>query len=271
MDFEKEVASLRFICKKTLQAYRIRLMCLKRRHNILESIEHNFSNISSKQKFYSQLETNLRREEKLLKIIKSDETGLESNLAYGISEIQRHTKRLNMKDSAKISSFLKDSPFKDIELTVGELKSFLINMVAFLKLTQKDLSKVESRMKLELEFLENKNSNNFKNFIGAWKSEVKANGKLLAHIKEVLRSNRKAIRVMDPMASSFSIGTGFGMGAGGVIAAGMGAPGTATSFACAFAIALLPLIVSLLKVYKDQLIQTDKDRELIKEIEKLGV
>jgi hypothetical protein len=241
-DITEEVNDLRFISKKIIQAYRIRLMCLKRRHEVLSKIGHDFDNISSFKRtintgwdkenggfrevlknedaFYSILDTNLKREIKLIEIIRRADKEGESNIIYALNQLKKYERMFGgpmhhwyedkYEDKSNIVRPTMSSSFRDwIEdystrkLHTGNVYGFLKQMIEFLDMMQEDLLRVENRMVYEDLFLEKRDKANFDEFFFAWSDELNSNEELIIHFRKILKKYKKLIKLTEGQYNRF--------------------------------------------------------------------
>lgn len=285
LEEEKErLKRLGYICKKILQAYRIRLSCLSKRHVVLKEIKRKFENIESFKKtvikgwkpnqitlkkgdaFYSILDTNLKRERKVLDIVRRSDVEGEEIIAQAIKELERHKdsfgglgKEISLGGSRKLS--------------LDSIEIFLEHMIQFLELMRKDLKKIEIRIAKEELFLkkENRNPEYFNDFILAWYDEMKANERLIEHYEIVLQLNRE-IMYEGELPEPNMILTGAGLGS--LAFSGLNVFQRDTTDAIiygAVGIALLMIhFVKFITAIKDkELVDVQKDKKLIKRLKKI--
>ena len=290
-ELEKEKERLKrlgYICSKILQAYRIRLACLGKRHEVLKEIEHKFENIElfkrtvtsgrnpnqitlkKGEAFYSVLDTNLKRERKILDIVRRSDAEGEEIIAQAIRELRQYLNRYN----ANI-----DDPKQEIalggsrKLSLWSIKIFLEHMIQFLELMRKDVEKIEGRMAKEELFLirENRNPEYFDDFILAWYEEMKANEKLIEHYETVLRLNRGIIYEGELRGGSRILVAG---SVGSLTYALLSAlerdiSDTFIFGAVGATLLLINLIWSMGGIKDKELIDVQKDKNLIKRLKKI--
>ncbi len=176
---QQEEAAFQFMCNKVIQAYKIKLLNFRKRHELLLSIEHNFGNIPNNPRFYFILENCLKREKKLLDIIKGEDAQIGNRLDYIIKEFKK----------AKFTYYGAPSGVR----SMYAWNSFIEDMDKFVKRAIGDISLMEGRMKIEEKFIERKDSKSFNNFIKAWEKEMKAHDRLAKHLNKVIRKNKTLI------------------------------------------------------------------------------
>jgi hypothetical protein len=200
----QEINDLRLVVKKIIQAYRIRLTILKERHQLLTDIEHNFDNVilKGKDKFYHLLESNLKRERKVLEIVrKEDEEGVD-RLTYALNQLGKYMEfvensikkgydKYDEHPTGLIREVDRFGAWREMKL--GDVKNFIKEVIKFLELMQRDIVNIERRIVVEENFLERRNSSSFDNFIQVWRNELKGNQKLINHFRKVLKRQKKLL------------------------------------------------------------------------------
>ena len=267
---KQDIENLRYICKKIIQAYRIRLMCFGRRHKLLVSIEHNFDNISKNPNFYSILDTNLKRERKVLEIARRGSEEAESNILYAIKQLEEYKKKYGV--YAQETHLKRGHGPSGPRISGGDILKFLIDMIEFLNLMQNDLLKIEKRILVEENFLKkrNRNSENFDKFILAWEDEMKANEKLVKHFRRILRSNKKFIRYGEREGKVLmTCGGLFGIGAAQVGVA-IGSPIFAVGGGVIGVVyVMIGLLAYIDSFVHEELVNIYKDEKLLKHLEEV--
>jgi len=150
----------------------------------------------------------------------------------------------------------------------ARIKKFLTQMIKFLELFTHDFRKVELRIKQEEKFLNkaNRNEEYFKDFIECWREEVNSNKKLMKHFNKILKANPKVIRNLRAVDYGILTGTV----AIGAVAASLD-PGLPRNIALGMALvsALAATVLILRSISRPDLLNTQKDKQILKHIKKL--
>jgi len=296
---QAELEQLRFFCKKIIQAYRIRLQCLRKRHEVLTELErdsrnkpdfrdiqnfkrvvkhgwnkdkHEFKKVlRNGDAFYSVLDTNLKRERKVLEIARREDVEAESNIV----DVVKQLKRYKTKFGESMNTIVKDI---DLEtgrrLSLSDIITFLTHMIRFLNLMNQDLAKIEVRIEVEEKFLRKKDSKHFDDFILAWEDEMKANVRLVKHFKKVLNSNKKVIKTGTREGETMLFGGGFG----GIVAIigslAIGGPGGPAGAIIGGGVGAVFVLIGFINyigsIFNEELTSVYKDERLLEHLEEIN-
>ena len=259
VEIARKLEGFQSVCKKILQAYRIRLKLLIRRYRLLDSIGNDYHNTSPD--FYTQLKNILSREKRVLKIIEGEEKKVGNNLKYAREQL------LNAYMKSKVIHLLGAVKILDV-------KQFLKRMIYFVHYMEKDIHKIEKRIEIEEKLADRMSEHyndqaQFNKFISAWNKELKANDKMMKHFKKALRESEKVIKEEGSINEAKIVGT---LLAGKLTAVAGATAGGPVSAAVGVALGLVIIVVGFMKsfdsVSHEALLDVKKEKELIKEIEK---
>ena len=194
-DAQSLVGQVKNLCQNIGQVFRIRLMCLKKRHELLQGIASNFDNIPKRINFYKELETNLRREQKVIAALAPNAQTLNGLLK----------KTIDFTDY--VQNFYKVGPVKynDSRIKLDDLEKLLTSINKFLAQAEQDIKLIQQRMQLEENLLreaensdpqgtnQSKARRAFNEFLKTWEAELQENERLVSKFITLTKSNLRII------------------------------------------------------------------------------
>ena len=237
---QKELTDMRQLCAKITQAYRIRMQCLKRRHQLLASISNDFNKVSRSPEFFRSLAFLLNRENKLLAVLGGDFGSIATRIGRTKSMLAKNKRYFDkIGTDMRLGSYEKLylDKMREMGVTWGDLDRFLESMINFLNSINQTLPQIKDRMRVEENFLKSmttksseqlnktlpvwdkekhefrqgeqlalsadKTSEQFDAFLQEWENEMKDNEKVLNALKKVISGNKKMIRTGTEDMSGF--------------------------------------------------------------------
>jgi hypothetical protein len=190
------VNEVRAYCEKTLQAYRIRLECLKRRHDLLQKAGGNFD-LANNADFYNSLRNIISKEKQVLKIMESAQKDGFRSVDLVMSELRAVERELNDPQNKEalwlaMRSVSKKSGISELD-SPQAITEFLNDMYYFVHEIKHHLHKINSRIEEESRLLSMKikSKDQFDRFIMTWDAEMKENDKLLTTMKGIISKHSR--------------------------------------------------------------------------------
>jgi hypothetical protein len=185
---EQELERFKELCTKVVQAYRIRMKLFSRREVLLFEIDRDYGKISNLQAFCSELSHILEQEKKLLGIVEGGEQQISNNIKYALSRFEAVNAAVGKLSVIRL-------PHNRM-LSVREFNDFLLRMISFLRQMELDIEGIKTRMAVEENFVNEKTTILFMQYLKAWEEEAKANELMMAHLNSAFKSNVKMIEVL---------------------------------------------------------------------------
>ncbi len=254
-----DVEHLKFLCQKIVQAYRIRLSCMKERHGILQILVKDFQHSLNDKKLMLRLKSLLSREYKLFQAVAVDERDMQTGIRRALAGLRYYQKSIQS---------LNNLPYAHGKINSEALAELLEHLIQFLTQLQTDLSTVEQRMANESVFLDKKDRVSFEQFIESWNREIDENAKLIAHFKNVLDKNAGVIKTL-PGMQTIAKGALKGAGIGAFAVVPAASIGMAFQGSIVMALLVMAAIASVFRNSSEELVYLHKDRELIGYLQKV--
>jgi hypothetical protein len=168
-------------------------MCLKRRHDLLQSVSNNLANIQSNQDFFLSLKNILKKEGSVIDIIARPDLSGFSAMDYLILELESIRREVV---SGNING--QSITFSNGKKLEGrEILDILDECIYFVKLARDDMNKIRLRIPKEQTFVRFKDRDSFEKFFWAWQDEIRDNMRMVKHVKRMMRKTGRSLRRMN--------------------------------------------------------------------------